>query len=296
MNRLKEIPIPIAGLALGVLGLGNILPNETLKYLCGFLGFILILTLVLKIIKYLNLIRKDFENPTLAAVFGTFPMALMVLSTYFLEGFCLWAVGLIIHVALIIYYSIKFLAKCELKTLHASAFIVYIGIGIATITGFDYAPAIANFLLIFSAASAIILVPLLGYRYIKYPVKDPLKPLICIYSAPASLIIVAYLQSSLYLSKTVLIILLVISIILFIFSIAKIIQYRKLDFYPSYSAYTFPFVITANATLNLTAYFPQITLFAWIQLIIAIILLCYVLMRYIKRYLFKKRKKFIINH
>ena len=33
MNRLKEIPIPIAGLALGVLGLGNILSNETLKYL-----------------------------------------------------------------------------------------------------------------------------------------------------------------------------------------------------------------------------------------------------------------------
>ena len=137
------------------------------------------------------------------------------------------------------------------------------------------------------AASAIILVPLLGYRYIKYPVKDPLKPLICIYSAPASLIIVAYLQSSLYISKTILIILLVMSIILFIFSIAKIIQYRKLDFYPSYSAYTFPFVITANATLNLTSYFPQLTLFAWIPLVIAIILLCYVLIRYIKRYFMK---------
>lgn len=287
MNRLKEIPIPIAGLALGVLGLGNILPNETLNYLCGFIGFILILTLVLRIIKYPNLIRKDFQNSTLAAVFGTFPMALMVLSTYFPEGFCLWAVGLIIHVALIIYYSVGFLAKCELKTLHASAFIVYIGIGISTITGFDYAPAICNFLLIFSAISAIILVPAFGYRYIKYPVKDPLKPLICIYSAPASLIIVAYLQSSLYISKTVLIILLVMSIILFIFSIAKIIQYRKLDFYPSYSAYTFPFVITANATLNLRAYFPQLTLIAWIQLIIVIILLCYVLMKYVKRYLMK---------
>ena len=140
MNRLKEIPIPIAGLALGVLGLGNILPNESLKYLCGFIGLILILTLVLKIIKYPNLIKKDFQNPTLSAVFGTFPMALMVLSTYFPEGFYLWTVGAIIHVALIIYYSIKFLAKCELKALHASAFIVYIGIGIATITGFDYAP------------------------------------------------------------------------------------------------------------------------------------------------------------
>lgn len=284
MNKLKEIPIPIAGLALGVLGLGNILPNETLKYLCGFIGFILILTLVLKIIIYPNLIRKDFQNPTLAAVFGTFPMALMVLSTYFPEGFSLWTVGLLIHISLIIYYSIRFLVNYELKTLHASAFIVYIGIGIATITGFDYAPAICNFLLIFSAISAIILVPLFGYRYIKYPVKDPLKPLICIYSAPASLIIVAYLQSSLYISKTVLIILLVISIILFIFSIAKIVLYRKLEFYPSYSAYTFPFVITANATLNLTAYFPQIVFFAWIQLIIAIILVFYVLIKYLKVY------------
>lgn len=284
MNILKEIPIPIAGLALGILGLGNIIPNESLKYLCGFIGFILILTLVLKIIIYPNLIRKDFQNPTLTAVFGTFPMSLMVLSTYFPDGFSLWAVGLLIHISLIIYYSIRFLVNYELKTLHASAFIVYIGIGIATITGFDYAPAICNFLLIFSAISAIILVPLFGYRYIKYPVKDSLKPLICIYSAPASLIIIAYLQSSLYISKTVLIILLVISIILFIFSIVKIVLYRKLEFYPSYSAYTFPFVITANATLNLTTYFPQITLIAWLQLVIAIILICYVLIKYLKIY------------
>lgn len=290
MNILKEIPIPIAGLTLGVLGLGNILPNDILKCLCGLIGLILILALVFKMIVYPKLTAKDFSNPTLSAVFGTFPMALMVLSTYMPEGFPIWVIGLIIHLALIIYYTIRFLFKSELKTLHASAFIVYIGIGIATITGFSYAPLIGNFLLIFSAISAIILVPIFGYRYIKYPVKDPLKPLVCIYSAPASLIIVAYLQSSLYISESILMVLFAISLIFFIFSLAKIIQYRKLDFYPSYSAYTFPFVITANATLSLTSYFPQITSLAWIQLAIATILVCYVLISYVKIYFINKKK------
>lgn len=281
MNKLKKIPLPLSGLSLGILGLGNILPNDILKYLCGFVGFILILTLILKILIFPKLIKEDLKNPILAAVFGTFPMALMVLSTYIPEGFYLWSAALIIHIALIIYYSIKFLPNFNLKTQYASIFIVYIGIGMATITGFNYNPTIGYFLLIFSAVSAVILVPIFTFRYKKYDVNNPFKPLICIFSAPASLIIVAYLQSTIYPSKAILMILFIFSLILFIFSLAKVIQYRNLDFYPSYSAYTFPFVITANASLSLVAYFPWIMPLAVFEIIIAVCLVLYVLIAYI---------------
>lgn len=265
------------------------MPDDLLKYLCGFVGFILILTLILKIIIFPKMIKEDLKNPILAAVFGTFPMALMVLSTYIPDGFYLWFAALVIHIALVIYYSIRFLPNFNLKTQYTSIFIVYIGIGMATITGFNYNPTIGYFLLIFSAISAIILVPIFVYRYKKYNVKSPFMPLICIFSAPASLIIVAYLQSTIDPSKTILIILFIISLILFIFSLAKVIQYRYLEFYPSYSAYTFPFVITANASLSLTSYFPWIMPLTIFEIIIAICLVLYALIGYINNVFLIKR-------
>lgn len=257
------------------------MPSDFFKYLFGFIGLIVILLLIFKIIFYHKSVIADLSNHILAAVFGTFPMALMILSTYFSDGFYLWSVALIVHLALIVYYTLRFIPKFCLKNQYTSLFIVYIGVGMATITGSQYYPQLTNFLLIFASLSAIILVPLLGYRYIKYPVHSPFKPLICIYSAPVSLLIVAYLQSSFYKSQEILLVLFILAFLLFLFSLAEFVHFRSLDFYPSYSAYTFPFVITANVSLSLISFFPGIWIIAVIQLSIAIFMVSYVLIRYV---------------
>ncbi|MEE0924484.1 MAG: hypothetical protein U0L35_02110, partial [Methanobrevibacter sp.] len=77
--------------------------------------------------------------------------------------------------------------------------------------------------------------------------------------------------------------------IFWLFSIAKVIEYRKLPFYPSYSAVGFPFVVAALCTKATTKYFasagvslPVLNVLIWIEIAVATILVAYVLYSYIK--------------
>ena len=77
--------------------------------------------------------------------------------------------------------------------------------------------------------------------------------------------------------------------IFWVFSIAKVIEYRKLPFYPSFSAFGFPFVVAALCTKATAKYFvsvginlPVLNLLMWIEIAVATILVAYVLYSYIK--------------
>ena len=81
---IKKVPIPICGVMLGAAALGNLLQSysEGIRYVCGvFAAFLLILAL-LKLIMFPGAVKEDMKNPIMASVSGTFPMALMILSTY----------------------------------------------------------------------------------------------------------------------------------------------------------------------------------------------------------------------
>ena len=67
------------------------------------------------------------------------------------------------------------------------------------------------------------------------------------------------------------------------------IEYRKLPFYPSFSAFGFPFVVAALCTKATTKYFasagidlPALNVLMWIEIAVATILVAYVLYSYIK--------------
>lgn len=90
---------------------------------------------------------------------------------------------------------------------------------------------------------------LVTIRYIKFKqIPEPAQPLICIYAAPTSLCVAGYVQSVTPKSKGFLLTLLVLASILYVFALIKAIGYLKLKFYPSFAAFTFPFVISAIAT------------------------------------------------
>jgi exfoliative toxin A/B len=126
-------------------------------------------------------------------------------------------------------------------------------------------------------------------RYVKLPdIPDPAKPLICIYSAPASLCIAGYIQSVTPKSLSLLIVLWVIASILFVFACIKFVQYLKLPFFPSYAAYTFPFVISAIATkqlmvcaMNMEKPMPFLKPIVLVETIIATVTTLYALVRYL---------------
>jgi exfoliative toxin A/B len=89
----------------------------------------------------------------------------------------------------------------------------------------------------------LITLPLVTYRYINYPViLEQNKPLKCIYAALINILIVGYVNSFTSINTYFLFSLYIIASIFYLYSLYKFITYRKIPFYPSYSAFTFPFV------------------------------------------------------
>ena len=137
----------------------------------------------------------------------------------------------------------------------ASYYIVYVGIAVAAVTAPAYEQLnVGTAAFWFGFVTLIALLVLVTVRYIKYPEPpEAAQPLICIYAAPASLCIAGYVQSVMPKSKSFLLAMLVLATVLYIFALVKAIGYLKLQFYPSYAAFTFPFVISAIASKQTAA-------------------------------------------
>lgn len=294
MNIIEKLPIPISGLILAILSLGNLLQvyNPNFKLVCGVVGFILIFMLVLKLILYPNEVRNDLSNPIILSNSGTFSMTLMILSTY-LNSFngtlaiSVWILGVALHILLIIYFTYRYIIRqFDINGVYPSYWIVFIGITMGAITAHVHGLfEIAYIFFFFGFIMMIITLPLVIYRYLKYPNEsDQNKPLICIFTAIISILIVGYTSSFNVLSNDVLILMYGIAFIFFLFAFIKVIEYRNLDFYPSFSAFTFPFVITAIASTEVSKVYAAdiFNVIILVQTIIAVILVIYVFYKYLE--------------
>ena len=130
---------------------------------------------------------------------------------------------------------------------------------------------------------------LVTYRYLKFKeIPDPAKPLICIYAAPMSLCLAGYVQSVTPKSRVFLLAMLAVATVLYIFALVKAIGYLRLPFYPSYAAFTFPFVISAIAAkqsmaccANMEQPLPWLKPVVLIETIIAVVLVVYTFIRFL---------------
>lgn len=298
---LKALPIPAAGVMLGLAALGNLLQSygEGIRLFFGALAAILWVLLVLKVIFcWKGVCATMNSDPVVASVSGTFPMATMLLAVYaknvglpaaLAQG--MWYAGIALHVALIIWFTAKFMVKPQMPKVFASYFIVYVGIVVASLTApaFGAAATIGTWCFWFGFVCLLALLVLVGYRYVRFPVKmDPPKPLFCIFAAPASLCLAGYIQSIASKSAAMVIGMLVLSSVLYILVLVKTPGFLKLPFYPSYAAFTFPFVITAIAAKQSMACLTKMGMaVAWlkpvvlVETVIAAVLVIYALIRYI---------------
>lgn len=304
-NTIKKVPIPFCGVMLGFAALGNLLQSygEGLRYACGIVAVFILVLVLLKVIMFPQMVKEDMKNPIMASVAGTFSMALMLLSTYIkpfvgaaAKYFWFFAIGL--HIVLILYFTIKFILKLQMPKVFASYYIVYVGIAVAAVT----APAfellnVGAIAFWFGFVTFIALLVLVTVRYIKYSeVPEAARPLICIYAAPASLCIAGYVQSVMPKSKNFLLAMLVLATVLYIFALIKAIGYLKLQFYPSYAAFTFPFVISAIASkqaaaclANMKQPMPFLQPIVFVETIIAVVFVIYTFIRFME-FVFVKNK------
>lgn len=293
---IKKVPVPLCGVMLGLAALGNLLQSygEGIRYGCGILAAFLLVLVLLKVILFPQMIKEDMKNPIMASVAGTFPMALMLLSTYVkpfigAAAMYIWYFAIALHIVLIIYFTAKFIVKLELPKVFASYYIVYVGIAVAAVTAPAYEKlAVGTAAFWFGFITLILLLVLVTVRYVKCPqVPEPAQPLICIYAAPTSLCIAGYVQSVTPKSRGFLLAMLAVATVLYIFALVKAIGYLKLKFYPSYAAFTFPFVISAIATkqtmaclANMGQPMPILQYVVLVETIIAVVFVLYTFVRF----------------
>ena len=297
MKKIMErLPIPLAGLMLGCAALGNLLQSysEAIRYLFGGISFLLFLLLLLKLILFPATIKEELKNPITMSVSATFPMGMMLLSVYAKPWLgsvstAIWFIAIALHIIMIGIFTYRFLRKLDIKKVFASWFIVYVGIAVAGITAPAYGMhALGTITFWFGLVSLLGLLILVGYRYRKYSaIPEPAQPLFCIFAAPASLCLAAYIQSVQNKSVLLAATLAVLASALYLLSLIRLPSFLRLPFYPSYAAFTFPFVISAIAMKQLHAYLtgagyslPFLSPVILIETIIAVLLVCYVLVRF----------------
>lgn len=293
---IKKVPIPLCGVMLGTAALGNLLQSygEGIRNVCGIFAAFLLILVLLKLIMFPGMIKEDMGNPIMASVSGTFTMALMILSTYVKPyigqaAYIIWLLAIILHLVLIVYFTVKFVVKLQMPKVFASYYIVYVGIVVAAVTAPAYEQlGIGAATFWFGFVTLILLLVLVTYRYVKFKeVPNPAKPLICIYAAPTSLCIAGYVQSVTPKSYGFLIGMFVVATVIYIFALVKAVGYLKLPFFPSYAAFTFPFVISAIASkqtmacaANMGHPMPFLQYVVLIETITAVVLVVYTYIRF----------------
>lgn len=296
-NLIKKLPLPIVAVGLGFAGLGNLIQSHSLnlKIICGIISGLIIIFSLIKIIIFPKDFKSDMQNPVMASVFAALPMTLMLLSTYIKPviggaSYYLWIFSIILHALLIIYFTMKFIISFDFKKVFASYYIMYVGIVVGSVTApvFD-SKKLGSILVWFGLLMFLIFFVLVTIRHIKYKqIPDPLRSLVCIYSAPLSLCTAGYVQSVDNKNPKFLAIMLFLSTIIYLIMFAKAITFiLKYKFFPSFAAFTFPFVISAIASKMSMAYFASIEkpisflpIIVNIQTIIAVLLCLFTLIKY----------------
>ncbi|MDY3980911.1 MULTISPECIES: TDT family transporter [unclassified Paraeggerthella] len=298
LNVIQKVPIPTAGVALGLAALGNLLQpyTEAIHVVCGALAFALIALLAAKIVLFPNMIRDDLHNSILASVSATLFMTLMQLAVYLAPAayelaFAIWAAAVISHLALMGWFTARFIAHFKLHEVFPTYFICYVGIVVASVTSPTFAMTGAGHMLFwFGFACYLVLLALVTYRYAKHEIPEAARPLFCIYTAPMSLSLVGYLATAADPNPLFVAAMLVLAQALFVLVLSKLPRLLRLRFYPSYAAMTFPFVITATALGKALFFFrasgvalPEaLDLLFVAETAIAIVMVAYVFSHYVR--------------
>lgn len=263
-SLIKNAPIPLAGLALGIIALGTLLKPLSPSLYWGAVGMssLLIIVLVARLIMFPRDIRADLRNPVFASVSGTFFMTIMQISVGVNDfapsaAFVLWSDAVFGHFVLIVWFSLAFVRHFKWTDVVPTYFIAYIGIIVVSVTSPTFGlQAFGQGVFWFGFALYAVLLAVVSYRIATRPLPDGAKPLICIYAAPMSLSLTGYLAAF---SQPNLVFAMVLAVLAQLLLVGVITQLPRLfrllhgRFFPSIAAMTFPFVISATALGRLCA-------------------------------------------
>ena len=256
---MKKLPLVFSGCLLGLAGAGNLVADTwpALSHLLSLTGLILWIYFLILHLFNRKETRQELTNPPLLSGMATFPMAGMIFSTYVLRlvpsmpilAQLLWWFSFILDLALIAYFSRRFLGVEERASATPSWTVLYVGIAVAALT---YPVVgliqIAYLTVTFGFLATCFLYPLI-YSDLK---KKPLTPALLgqegIYCAPFSLLLAALVRiGGVTLPTWSLLIMILASQAFYFFVMIRLPKIVKGGFQPAFSALTFPTIITATS-------------------------------------------------
>ena len=281
MNIIKNLPLAITGLILAILSLGKIFTDYSNIFF--IIGSIIIFLVLLKLVFHFDIFINELNTLITLSTFGTFSMALMLFSTYLKPlfmplsqriAFGIWILGIILHLSILLIFTKKYVIdKFDIETVFATWWIVYIGITMASIT----APAydLQQYGFIFFGIGFILMIPtliLVSYRYLKFTaIEDKNKGYVNALNINGNFLSLIYIAACIF-------------YVFAIYQAIRLLVLEKLQFMPSFSAFTFPFVISAIATGEAYKFFgfSILNYLFYIQAAIALILVIFVSYKYLK--------------
>lgn len=303
---LKTVPIPTAGLALGVIALGKLLGTyiPAIEPVCALLALALILLVTARIVMCPRAVAADLAQPVQAAVFGTFFMTYMQLATYLPAASLdaarvLWVAAVIGHFALMVWFTVQRVRNLRLEDVYATWFVCYVGIIVASVTS----PAVqlqglGRAIFWFGFVAYLALLVIVTVRHARLQLAAPAAPTFCIYAAPMSLSIAGYLSAFTTPSAPFVLVLELAAQALLLVVLFRLPRLLRGGFFPSFAAMTFPFVITATALTKALALFrssgfavPAVAdVLLAAEVILAAVMTTYVFVRFMGMFMTKMRE------
>ena len=198
----------------------------------------------------------------------------------------LWWFAFLLDVYLILYFTKNYVLVKQRASATPTWTVLYVGIAVASLTypvvgivGIAYGAWIFGFIL-------TLFLYLLIYQDLR---KNPLPLALLgqegIYCAPFSLLLAALVRVGGYsLPSWILLVMILASQTFFFFVLSRLPRILKQGFQPAFSALTFPTIITATSLKMAQGIlqFPVLNLVVWLEIIICLTILIYVLVEYIR--------------
>ena len=294
---MKKLPLAFSGCLLGLAGAGNLILDTIpfLSHLLSLSGLILWFYFLVSHLSDWQKSKQELKKAPVLSGMATFPMAGMILSTYLLLVFpmslsiiaqVLWWFAFLLDVGLIIYFTINYVQVKPRASATPTWTVLYVGIAVASLTypvvgiiGIAYGAWIFGFIL------TLILYPLIYQDLKRNPLPLALLGQEGIYCAPFSLLLAALVRiGGPDLPSWILLVMVLASQVFFFFVLSRLPRILKQGFQPAFSALTFPTIITATSLKMAQGIleFQALNLLVWLETIICLTILVYVLVEYVR--------------
>lgn len=264
MNRLERMPVPVLPTFVGALTLSNVLSGlgyTWVRHLTMWTATIILLLYIVKIIKFPNTCKKEYETVVPCSLYAGFTMVIMILGSYYFDyapalGKGMWAVALAVHAVHICVFTYRnVIKKRDINTFVPSWFVTYNGIMVSCVVGGAMnAAGILKYVVYYGIAIYFILIPIMIWRLIKVEVKAPVYHTMAVVLAPCSLCVVSYLNVIANPSAAVVYVLYACVLASLIFIIIKLPKFFSFQFAPGFAGMTFPMAIGIVASTKVAGF------------------------------------------